>query len=1032
MKRIIVLALLLLAFGLVQANAQEFSAGDCPFNNISSYVIECGFVTVPADHAVPDGATIQLAVAIIRSNNPDKAAEPVLYLEGGPGGAPVKDAPIISLQYPFLGVALQNHDVILVDQRGMGLSQPSFYCSPFRSIEDAFTSDYLGLFMERMPVCLDEFEAQGIDWRWFTTEQNALDLAMVGEALGYEKVNLQGTSYGTLLGLIILRERPEVVRSAILDSVLIPAAYTFEESALAYDESFAQMEAYCQADFSCNLAYPNLRQRFVATFERLAENPDSIEVNGRIVPVTAAFFAERLRYMLASVETARLVPAFIVGVENRDYDVVREFVEMVLSVDVTQLPNQALYMTMVCPQAVSDFADDGSPFRAGSFPAINRTMCGVWGEILPFDRTMPVTDVPVLLLSGEFDPLTPPAWSAIAAEGLSHSQRVVVPNMSHEVLQSSCGQRMALGFLQNPEAPVDTSCISEVPAITFILHTTVTRFPVFIAAALLSIAAVLGIGQMLYHGLRGIKRTAWWASFRKMGWVPLVALLTLLVLVGVNVNILPHGIMRLGIVQTMLSLFVALQVTAAFNPSDEPSLEIQLAAPRSIIWMLAERILVIFMVYSLIAFAGIALTLWLGLETNLPVLLIGWLPSSLFLSGLGIYVTVRSRTMALGVLLIGFLWFMFALLAPMFLPGQNFPAPFHLIQPFIWPLHVHASLSDFSLQDYWINRLFLSVAGIGFMLLSAYNLRDSEELLMGVKAKKSSAKKNESFEKTEALSRLSLQAVAVGIEPLSQMLGIAWYEFLMRWRTMGIKVYLLVPIALMVVFTYFMDAQAVTGTTLNPELYDAGFTAYANGKLLGAILCMILFVPVFYLYPVLVANSFPQDKHLGVEELMNASPIAYSTQLIGRILGNVLASWAALFIAVFVVALMWFNRFGAFTLEPLIDLTLGAGLFCSVTTAMTILLGASQSTSRRAVFLAIGFLFLTEFFQMFEIVRFFFPTRSIFVVVYFRNMAQAASGIIEPHPFGLFNPDLLNVLAANSFSLLLIALGVWAWKRIRK
>src|SRR5690606_26983118 len=93
MKRSILIALLLLLW-IFPSHAAEYQAEDCPFQNRSPYQIDCGFVTVPLDHANPEGETIHLAVAIIRSNNPDKAPDPVLYLEGGPGGAPVQAAPL--------------------------------------------------------------------------------------------------------------------------------------------------------------------------------------------------------------------------------------------------------------------------------------------------------------------------------------------------------------------------------------------------------------------------------------------------------------------------------------------------------------------------------------------------------------------------------------------------------------------------------------------------------------------------------------------------------------------------------------------------------------------------------------------------------------------------------------------------------------------------------------------------------------------------------------------------------------------------
>ena len=258
MKKIIigVLIALCMSVGASVASAQETlqttqsaTTTDCPFNNPTHYVIDCYTVQMPMNHDAPESdETVQLAVAVIHSTNPNPQPDPVLYLEGGPGGLSVPIAPIMPTRVPFLAVALDDRDVILVDQRGMGASMPQIFCTPFQTPMDAFATNLTELFETRMADCPQQFAEQGLDWHNFTTEQNALDLSKVGAALGYEQVNLFGVSYGTELGLIILRENPRGVRAAILDSVLTPDAKTFEVSAQSESEAFAGLIDLCRND----------------------------------------------------------------------------------------------------------------------------------------------------------------------------------------------------------------------------------------------------------------------------------------------------------------------------------------------------------------------------------------------------------------------------------------------------------------------------------------------------------------------------------------------------------------------------------------------------------------------------------------------------------------------------------------------------------------------------------------------------------------------------------------------------------------
>jgi pimeloyl-ACP methyl ester carboxylesterase len=299
--------------------APRFETTDCPFTTFSGNQIECGWLIVPEDHATPDGATIQLAVAILRSKNPQKAPDPLVYLAGGPGGAFVATAPLLTLRFG-LGTLLADRDVILVDQRGMGLSQPTVSCIPFESPLEFYQTPFPPPNInERLQTCLDQFKQQNLHIEFYTTPQNAADFEALRTALGYDKINLYGTSWGTRLALTVLRNHPAGIRSVILDSTLPPDQNSMDSYPYAFDRAFSAVERACAADLLCRLAYPDLRNTYETTYQGLKDNPVELVVDGQSIWVTAEKFEQQVAGMLVNKATVALLPGFITGRDTINY-----------------------------------------------------------------------------------------------------------------------------------------------------------------------------------------------------------------------------------------------------------------------------------------------------------------------------------------------------------------------------------------------------------------------------------------------------------------------------------------------------------------------------------------------------------------------------------------------------------------------------------------------------------------------------------------------------------------------------------------
>ncbi len=240
----------------------------------------CGFLSVPENRDDPGSRLISIAFAIVFGERNE--ADPVVYLEGGPGGAPVANAGIIFDL--AMGAASGGRDVIFVDQRGTGYAQPNLNClrqqdyatepTTFDTFEE-FEAAQLAL----LDTCHERLVGDGIDLDGYTTVQNAADLADLRLALGYDEWNLFGGSYGTDLALSIMRDAPAGVRSVVLDSVFPPEVnVTAGEDAIGFLNRLDYIADICTDDPVCAAAYPDVRADLIAAVDHLNEQP--IPVSG--------------------------------------------------------------------------------------------------------------------------------------------------------------------------------------------------------------------------------------------------------------------------------------------------------------------------------------------------------------------------------------------------------------------------------------------------------------------------------------------------------------------------------------------------------------------------------------------------------------------------------------------------------------------------------------------------------------------------------------------------------------------------------
>jgi len=245
---------------------------------IEGRTVVCGRVDVPADHAAPEGRRIELGFAILRAQSLSPAPDPLVFLQGGPGADVVSQMQTWAVAFADWRV---RRDVIVFDQRGNGVSDALTACRGATSghfaeiagaepASDAEPTSPDALLAE----CRAEIEGRSEEIALINTAQNAGDVAALVSALGFgESWNLYGGSYGTKLGLEVMRQDPPGLRAVILDGVAPPEVRLYDELAGPPDEAAAAIFDQCAGDPACAEAYPDLESRFNALMEKLAAEP---------------------------------------------------------------------------------------------------------------------------------------------------------------------------------------------------------------------------------------------------------------------------------------------------------------------------------------------------------------------------------------------------------------------------------------------------------------------------------------------------------------------------------------------------------------------------------------------------------------------------------------------------------------------------------------------------------------------------------------------------------------------------------------
>ena len=458
----------------IPARGAAFQPHVCWVTPPTTYAADCGTVTTTAYSDGSSGAPVELAVAVIYSNGDAVAREPVVYLDGGPGAGSLMG--LFGDSVPFTSV-LEDHDLVLFDQRGTGFSSPKPDCdlsdsaimSPDVAALDAGATDAGAKvpLLTQIARCRAQ-AASGIDLAMFRSAENAADAAAVQRALGYERVSLYGISYGTRYALTALRDHPAGISSVIIDSVVpLQVDLIGEQGANVY-RAIHLIGAACSAQPPCAAMYGDVEAKELAALERLDATPPSVTLrDGSTVVVPASLAASLFITFMYSPETISLLPELVQEVTDQDYSALATLLSSQHLA--SPLIDTATYLSVTCADEVPFSSPDAldrnlagvpPPWRRWVAPSSFFDICKIWGvpPSPPVENEAVASDVFALVTSGQFDPVTPPSYGALAARTLSRSRNVVFSGESHGSTIGTCGKNVVHAFLSDPSSPYDASC----------------------------------------------------------------------------------------------------------------------------------------------------------------------------------------------------------------------------------------------------------------------------------------------------------------------------------------------------------------------------------------------------------------------------------------------------------------------------------------------------------------------------------------------------------------------------------------------
>jgi pimeloyl-ACP methyl ester carboxylesterase len=451
-----------------------FTEAACDLPNVAATVrprLRCGTVSVPRNYANPDAETFRLAVVVVRSERQPALPDPLVYISGGPG-APLTIHSHYQATHPYAA----GRDLILVDQRGTGRSEPSICPDHDVALVIGIAEAAVGSEAESrarrratFAACHVQAAAKGIDLQDFGTPVTVEDFDQVRRALGVVRWNVFGVSYGTTVAMTLMARHPDTLRSVVLDSVYPPDPMLPPRSVNVADARGAFF-AFCDSDAACKTMYPDLAGTYGETMERLDRSPSAMTFPAAMRDsgpgrLTASLFEHVIGHLVYYRNFYPGLPRLIATVHDGDTTGLAPSLATLVAAasDPDTGSNFAANTAVECrdrPRFRQPLADGADTFDR----TLPYGICAGWSDLGAPPVVPSGTMVPTLLLAGQFDPNARPADGRRVAGMIGpHAQLIEFPGIGHSVRAfSPCAARIVADFVDRPEA----SCARHPPSAT--------------------------------------------------------------------------------------------------------------------------------------------------------------------------------------------------------------------------------------------------------------------------------------------------------------------------------------------------------------------------------------------------------------------------------------------------------------------------------------------------------------------------------------------------------------------------------------
>jgi len=445
------------------------------------YGAECGTLLVKENPADAQSREISLQILRLPAISPAPKQDPLFLIQGGPGGSSIDMAAMI---YGAFADVRKNRDLIFVDQRGTGKSN-AMQCDQLQDSAQLLPEfEQTTKTLQLVKSCAEKYQQQV---PFYTTPYAVQDLDTVRRALGYEKINLWGVSYGTRVVLEYMREFPQQIRTAILDGVApvqIALPKYFQADAQTALESVSHE---CQAQEKCKALYGDIvekAERVTQRFEKAQAENNPIKIQfehprnqqSTKAVLTPKWFSGLIFMSLYSRDLTVLLPHAISDAERGDYRLLTSLFALASEQSSFSGISEGMRYSVVCNEDAKFISTydtkNAKPFFGMNMVKDFADVCAVWPKAtLPENYNDPViSSIPTLLLSGNHDPVTPSRWAKMVAEHLSNSVQIVAPGGNHSISTEGCvpkiiAQFIELGSLKN----IKTDCVKNIVPLPLVL-----------------------------------------------------------------------------------------------------------------------------------------------------------------------------------------------------------------------------------------------------------------------------------------------------------------------------------------------------------------------------------------------------------------------------------------------------------------------------------------------------------------------------------------------------------------------------------